>query len=166
MNSVNGRIKQLRLKRGLSQALFGNAIGLSKSGISNIENGRRTVSDRHIMLIAAAFNVNVGWLKYGIDEASLAKGDTHLEAIKTYLQSIGYSVTYEKVGESESGDYEEHVQDGEVVGRSRIPDKEYFNFVIRKAGVETEFTKEEFKAFQAEIEQSIEYQLWKKNQSR
>lgn len=166
MNSVNGRIKQLRLKHGLSQALFGNAIGLSKSGISNIENGRRTVSDRHIMLIAAAFNVNVGWLKYGVDEATLAKSNIHLEALEVYLQSIGYSVTLEKVGESESGDYEEQILNGEVVDRFWVPDEEYFNYIIRKAGVETEFTKEELKAFQAEIEQSIEYQLWKKNQSR
>ena len=50
----------------LSQKQFGEKIGLTRSGISNIENGIRSVSERHILLILSAFpNVSESWLREG-----------------------------------------------------------------------------------------------------
>ena len=42
--TINDRFKELRKALGLSQEEFGNKIGLSKSGISNIESGTRNVT--------------------------------------------------------------------------------------------------------------------------
>lgn len=62
---MNNRIKKLREKLNLSQEEFGNAIGLTRSGVSNIENGLRSVSERHIKLLHSAFRVNENWLRTG-----------------------------------------------------------------------------------------------------
>ena len=51
--TINDRFKELRKIFGLSQEELGNKIGLSKSGISNIESGKRNVTDKHIKLICS-----------------------------------------------------------------------------------------------------------------
>ena len=50
--NANQRIKQLRENLGISQEKLGETIGLSKSGISSIENGNRSVTEKHIKLIS------------------------------------------------------------------------------------------------------------------
>ncbi len=62
---INERFKQLRKSLGLSQEELGNKIGLSKSGISNIESGTRNVTDKHIKLICSEFPINEDWLRTG-----------------------------------------------------------------------------------------------------
>ncbi len=76
MNTINQRVKELRLKLGLSQDDFGNAIGLSKSGISNIENGTRSVRETHIKLLCSAFDVDETWLRSGEGEANAVRNIT------------------------------------------------------------------------------------------
>lgn len=63
--TINERVKEVRKRLHLSQEEFGNKIGLSKSGISNIENGTRNVNPKHIKLIGAVFNINESWLMTG-----------------------------------------------------------------------------------------------------
>lgn len=65
MKNVRSRVKELREYLNLSQESFGSSIGLSKSGISNIESGLRNVTEKHILLIKGAFNVNEEWLRTG-----------------------------------------------------------------------------------------------------
>lgn len=65
---INKRIKEIRIRLNLSQEEFGNSIGLSKSGISNIENGTRSVTPKHIKLIGLVYNINESWLKTGIPD--------------------------------------------------------------------------------------------------
>lgn len=65
---MNNRFKEIREKLNLSQEEFGNAIGIKRSGISNIESGQRAVSERHIKLLRSAFNVNEHWLRTGEGE--------------------------------------------------------------------------------------------------
>ncbi len=65
---INARFKQVRLELAMGQEEFGSEIGLSKSGISNIENGVRKVTDKHIKLVCAIFNVNEAWLRNGEGE--------------------------------------------------------------------------------------------------
>ncbi len=59
------RIAELRTALNISQEELGNKIGLSRSGISNIEKCKRTLNDRHIKLICTEFNVNENWLRTG-----------------------------------------------------------------------------------------------------
>lgn len=65
MNKENTRIKELRKSLKLSQEGLGNAIGLTKSSVSNIENGIRNVTDQHIKLLCSELNVNEEWLRTG-----------------------------------------------------------------------------------------------------
>lgn len=68
MSNINNRVKELRESLELNQESFGDAIGLSKSGISNIENGIRNVTEKHIKLICHEYPVNENWLRYGKGE--------------------------------------------------------------------------------------------------
>ena len=65
---MNNRFKQIREKLNLSQEEMGEAIGITRSGISNIESGKRSVSERHIKLLRSAYNVNEHWLRTGEGE--------------------------------------------------------------------------------------------------
>lgn len=67
-STQNERFKQVRLKLGMTQEEFGNKIGLSKSGISNIENGTRNVTKRHIKLVSLIFGIDEMWLLTGNEE--------------------------------------------------------------------------------------------------
>lgn len=63
---MNDRIMALRKALKLSQAEFGDKIGLTRSGISNVESGIRQVQERHIKLILSAFpQVSEDWLRFG-----------------------------------------------------------------------------------------------------
>ena len=66
--TINDRFKELRKIFGLSQEELGNKIGLSKSGISNIESGKRNVTDKHIKLICSELPINEEWLRDGVGE--------------------------------------------------------------------------------------------------
>ncbi len=89
MKVVNVKIKELRESLNLSQEEFGKSIGLSKSGISNIESGNRGVRESYIELICTKYNVSKVWLT---DGSELAKEVHHLESFIEYLKSLNYSV--------------------------------------------------------------------------
>lgn len=102
--SKNERVKNLRKFLDMSQEEFGRILGISKSGVSDIEAGRRSVTDQHIIMIcqnpSLSPAVNPEWLRDGTgemfiepDEFSLddfikAKGATELETqiIKAYFE--------------------------------------------------------------------------------
>ena len=65
---MNKRLRELRkniLKLTLKN--FGESIGLSPSGISDIESERTPLQERHIKLICQTFNVNEEWLRNGTE---------------------------------------------------------------------------------------------------
>lgn len=70
--NINERFRELREMCNLSQAEFGEIIGLSRSGVSEIESGRRNVTDKHIKLLAVASisgkTINEEWLRTGDGE--------------------------------------------------------------------------------------------------
>ena len=68
MNDKKNRVKILRKKLKLTQKEFGDAIGVSNSNISNIENGSVNLTDRNIYEICSKFNVNKCWLETGIGD--------------------------------------------------------------------------------------------------
>lgn len=87
MDELNIRFKEMRKSLRKSQKEIGDAIGLSNSGISNIESGLRSVTERHIKLLEAAFNINEHWLRTGegsmIKEPSTAVDTLH-EIIRSF----------------------------------------------------------------------------------
>ena len=143
VNSLNDRIKEVRLLLHLSQEDFGKAIGLSKSGISNIEKGEREVRDIYLTAICNTFSINLHWLRTGDGEPLLANAISSCEAFVNYIKSVGYAVQ-----------------------SYTAPDGSKNVIELAKGGKSTEFEAEEFELFQLEIQNSIDYQIWKKQQNR
>lgn len=60
------RVKAIRKAKEMSMEQFGERIGnISKSTISNIENGNRSLTDLMLKSICSEFNVNEDWLRTG-----------------------------------------------------------------------------------------------------
>lgn len=64
MNS-NDRVRELRKNLGLTQADFGEKIGLKQAVIGQMEKGARNLTDRTVLLICEKYNVNEEWLRDG-----------------------------------------------------------------------------------------------------
>lgn len=62
------RIKIIRKSVGMSQRAFGESLGASRDIISNIEQGRQTISDTLLRLICKTYNINEMWLRTGEGE--------------------------------------------------------------------------------------------------
>lgn len=65
---MNSRIALLRKTLSLTMEEFGKRVGVTRSAISNIENGKRNLTDQMILSICREFNVNENWIKTGQGE--------------------------------------------------------------------------------------------------
>lgn len=65
---MNIRIKELRKTLELTQIDFANKIGISHGTLSDIENGKSTITERTILTICTIYNVNEKWLRSGEGE--------------------------------------------------------------------------------------------------
>lgn len=68
-------VREIRKKNNLSQEEFGKSVGLSKSGISNIESGVRKVNKRLQLLIEQTF----------LDNSEYGEREIDLSSIPTYV---------------------------------------------------------------------------------
>ena len=92
---MNARIKAVRESAGLSQALFGNRIGITRSSVSKLESGENNPSEQTIRLICREFGVSYLWLTTGEDpmyvpqeSISLAKMEKIMEGHNPYVKAI------------------------------------------------------------------------------
>lgn len=107
----------------MSQEAFGKRIGLSKSGISNIENGTRTISDTHIKIICSTFGISEEWLRTGKD---IAKEVRELENFIDYLKSLDFSVEVEcSTNPKDEDEYEIEITVQNQICKSVFSDKEF-----------------------------------------
>lgn len=82
---MNERIAELRKALKLSQTAFGKQIGLTASGVSNIEVGVREVQERHIKLIISAFpDVSEDWLRNGVGKMFKESSSEAERLVKKY----------------------------------------------------------------------------------
>ena len=65
---MNERIKELRLKLGLSQDEFGRRLGVTRGAITNIELNKVEPKPLFIDLMCREFHVNESWLRTGEGE--------------------------------------------------------------------------------------------------
>lgn len=65
---MNERIRQLRKSLGLTLEEFGAKVGVGKTAISNIENGKRNLTEQMFKSICREWNVNEEWLRTGEGE--------------------------------------------------------------------------------------------------
>ncbi len=143
--STGKEIRRLRIQKGMTQRDLSIRTGINEANISKYERGKQNLRLETLERIATALDVHpveiLGHEYWNEKHPNIGKQVKQLEAFEAYLLSIGFAVNRQLMDET-------------------------YTITIRKAGVETVFTEEEFEAFQAEIEQSVEYQLWKKNQNR
>lgn len=62
------RVREIRKALGLTLDKFGDKIGLKKSGLSLIENGRNDLTEVNMKSICREFNVSESWLRDGSGE--------------------------------------------------------------------------------------------------
>lgn len=89
---MNERFKELRKALGLTQSEFGKILGLSTSGVSEIEAGRRKVTDQHLIMLSNYKKkiINIEWLRTG-DGEMFVKMDREAE-LMTWAGSVLGSV--------------------------------------------------------------------------
>lgn len=78
------RFKAVRDYYNLSMGAFGERIGLSASGVSAIEYGTRSLSEKHIKLIHAAFpEIDEDWLRTGNGEMLSNQSVTFMDELSS-----------------------------------------------------------------------------------
>lgn len=72
MAAINERFKDVRKKCGKTQEEWAEILGISRTGIAEIESGRRNVTDKHIKLLCIepidGNTINETWLRTGDGE--------------------------------------------------------------------------------------------------
>lgn len=91
MNTANTRMKYLRKELlGMTTIEFGKVLGISNSGVSDIESGRRNVTDQHLRILETqdikGMRVNTDWLRTGEGEPFVEK--TRSEQIREYFSRL------------------------------------------------------------------------------
>lgn len=85
--SENERVRELRKNfLHLTMEEFGRNVGVGKSAISEIENGKRGISDQMMLLICSKYNVNEEWLRNGTGEPFVHY--TRNEEIRQFIDEI------------------------------------------------------------------------------
>lgn len=75
------RIKEIRKSLNLTLEKFGEKIGMKKNSVSQLENGKNSVTEQVIISICREYNVDYMWLKNGEGEMFKDNDDDTLTAI-------------------------------------------------------------------------------------
>ena len=112
--TVNERIKIIRTENNLTLEKFGERIGVTKSTISNIENGNRNATEHMIKSICREFNVNYDWLKDGKGEMFDAVPETLVDELAQEFQLDDLDkriiLGYLRLSEADRGAIKRYVQ--------------------------------------------------------
>lgn len=75
------RIREVRKTLGLTLEKFGEKIGMKKNSVSQIENGKNSVTEQVVKSICREFNVDYIWLTTGDGEMFIDTDDDFIERI-------------------------------------------------------------------------------------
>lgn len=75
------RIREVRKALGLTLEKFGEKIGMKKNSVSQIENGKNSVTEQVVKSICREFNVDYIWLTTGEGEMFVETDDDFFERI-------------------------------------------------------------------------------------
>lgn len=169
--TVGDKIRAARKNRGFTQKQLGDLCGINEANIRKYELGNQNPKIETISKIAAALNVPISdltnWAEMDEqfnEKGKLAADVANLDAFITYLRNVGYVVKIDPY-EAESH-IEEMTHEGEVVGQSIVRDAETYSATLIKEGKETTFTEAEFGEFEKKIKDSVDYQVWMKNNDK
>ena len=114
---MNNRIGELRKHLGLTQAAFGEKIGLSRDAIASYERDNAKPTAVALKCISTVFNVSLDWLETGEGEMFAGKSAEDL-AIESALRAAGDSpairallVAYSRLNEHNRAVFEQFVED-------------------------------------------------------
>lgn len=81
---MNERLVALRKACQKKQSEFAAVLGMSQSGLADIESGRRNVTERHLIMLSnwEEYNVNIEWLRTGEGEMFLETETGTLEKLR------------------------------------------------------------------------------------
>ncbi|MCY1634393.1 helix-turn-helix domain-containing protein [Marinifilum sp. D737] len=84
--TVAERLKELRIKKNLSQNEFAEKLNVSRSTLMLIEQGKRDISTKVLEVLKAEFNVSADWLLFGGDD-TLTSNENSPDVYREMLQS-------------------------------------------------------------------------------
>ena len=76
---MNERLTAIRTSLKLTTRKFGEKINLTGGAITNMEKGKRNITDRVIADVCREFNVNETWFREGIGEMFIPKDSFSLD---------------------------------------------------------------------------------------
>lgn len=84
METINERFTELRKACKKNQSEFSKVLGLSRSGVTAIETGQRSVTEKHLIMLSNwdEYNVNIDWLRTGKGDMFLPDETDTLELIR------------------------------------------------------------------------------------
>lgn len=158
---IGANIRKYRKQNKLTQTELGKLIGKTESSIRKYERGYVIIPLDVLNKIADVLNVPAYRI---IDVSNISMGVNSLEVIEKFLESIGYICEF--THNVEKWHYEDEFDEsGNFLGKSQIADEQTYSVKLTKNGVCTTYSKEEFEQFKIDIEQSIDYLVWKKKQN-
>lgn len=83
---MKNRIRELRKELGLTQAEFGERLGIKANTVGNYETGLRVPSDAIIFSICREFDVNEEWLRTGSGDMFITK--TRSQEIVDFMSEL------------------------------------------------------------------------------
>lgn len=83
---MKNRIRELRKELGLTQAEFGERLGIKANTVGNYETGLRVPSDAIIFSICREFDVNEEWLRTGSGDMFIVK--TRSQEIVDFMSEL------------------------------------------------------------------------------
>lgn len=156
-DEVGRKIRMIRESKGMTTEAFAEIFEppASKGTVSKWENGKYLPNNKRLVKIAELGNVSVNdllysdWLKfrdevYATPLQKVVKRVKHLTTFEDFLNSLGYQ--FELFDNNTDGSVE---YDGIVV--------------LTKDNIKTEFTLEEFAAFEKDIKDTVDFKIWQQN---
>lgn len=88
METINDRFKQLRKACHKTQEEWGRILGITRTGVAEIESGRRNVNEKHLVMLSnwQEHKVNIEWLRTGEggDENKFIKATPYQKAYNRF----------------------------------------------------------------------------------
>lgn len=75
------RIREVRKALGLTLEKFGEKIGMKRNSVSQLENGKNSVTEQVVKAICREYNVDYMWLTTGDGEMFIDTDDDFIERI-------------------------------------------------------------------------------------
>lgn len=79
------RIREVRKALGLTLEKFGEKIGMKKNSVSQLENGKNSVTEQVVKAICREYNVDYMWLTTGDGEMFIDTDDDFIERIERIM---------------------------------------------------------------------------------